>query len=53
MRYLVRYWNGKQIINDFSTDGFSEALARETELRKEWGSDNDWMADIIQEIMVG
>jgi len=53
MRYLVRYWNGTQIINDLSTNDFSKAIAREFELRKEWGSDNVWMADAVQEILVG
>ena len=53
MRYLVRYWNGEEIINDLSTNDFSKAIAREFELRKEWGSDNVWMADAVQEILVG
>jgi ribulose 1,5-bisphosphate synthetase/thiazole synthase len=53
MRYLVRYWNGTQIINDLSTNDLSKAIVREFELRKEWGSDNVWMADAVQEILVG
>jgi len=53
MRYLVRYWNGEQIINDLSTNDFSKAIAREIELRKDLGSDNVWMADAVQEILVG
>jgi len=51
--YLVRYWNGEEIINDFRTNSLSRAIAREMELKKEWGQDNVWMADLIQEIMVG
>ena len=53
MRYLVRYWNGQEIINDLRTDDLSKAIAREIELRKELGKDNVWMADAVQEIMVG
>ena len=53
MRYLVRYWNGEQIINDLATNDISAAIARECELRKEFGLDNVWMADAVQEILVG
>lgn len=51
--YLVRYWNGQEIINDLRTDSNSVAIEREMELRKKWGQDNAWVADLIQEIMVG
>ncbi len=53
MRYLVRYFNGEQIINDLATNDISVAIARECELRAKFGNDNVWMADAIQEIMVG
>ena len=53
MRYLVRYWNGQEIINDLRTDDLSKAIAKEIELRKELGKDNVWMSDAVQEIMVG
>lgn len=51
--YLVRYWNGEEIINDLRTNDISKAIAREIELRKEHGKDNVWMADLMLEIMVG
>jgi hypothetical protein len=53
MRYLVRYWNGQEIINDLRTNNISQAIAREIELREKYGKDNAWMADAVQEIMVG
>ena len=53
MRYLVRYWNGEQIINDLATNDLSKAIAREGELRTKFGVKNVWMADAVQEIMVG
>jgi hypothetical protein len=53
MRYLIRYWNSERIINDLATNKISVAIARERELRAKFGNDNVWMADAIQEIMVG
>jgi hypothetical protein len=51
--YLVRYWNGKEIVNDLKTNSISKVIAREAELRKEYGKDNAWTADLMLEIMVG
>jgi hypothetical protein len=51
MRYLVRYWDGKNIINDLATDDFSEVIKRERELKKQFT--DVWHADAILEILVG
>jgi hypothetical protein len=53
MRYTVRFYNGIQIINDLSTNDLSVAIKREVELRKVYGNDKVWMADILLEMMVG
>jgi hypothetical protein len=53
MNYIVRYYNGIDIINDISTNSYHTALIRETELRGIWGGDNVWIVDMIMELMVG
>jgi hypothetical protein len=53
MRYLVRYYDGTNIINDLSTDSHSRAVDREFELRKTYGRENVWIADAVMEILVG
>ena len=53
MRYTVKFYNGIQIINDLSTNDLSVAIKREVELRKVYGNDKVWMADILLEMMVG
>ena len=53
MSYTVRFYNGIQIINDLSTNDLSLAIKREVELRKVYGNDKVWMADILLEMMVG
>ena len=53
MRYTVRFYDGIQIINDLSTNDLSVAIKREVELRKVYGNDKVWMADILLEMMVG
>ena len=53
MRYIVRFYDGIQIINDLSTNDLSVAIKREVELRKVYGNDKVWMADILLEMMVG
>jgi len=53
MRYTVRYYNGTTIINDLVTDSYTEAVRREHILRKGWGGDRVWIADRIQEMIVG
>ena len=52
MRYTVRFYNGVDIINGFSTGNFSAAIAKEAELIEQYGKDNVWIADAIQEILV-
>jgi hypothetical protein len=51
MRYTVKYWDGKNIINDLSTNDFSEVIKRQHELKKQY--DDVWYADILLEILVG
>lgn len=51
MRYIVKYWDGKNIINDLFTNDFSEVIKRERELKKQY--DDVWYADILLEILVG
>ena len=53
MRYTVRFYNGVDIINELTTDNLSAAIARESELIEQYGKDNVWIADAIQEILVG
>lgn len=53
MRYLVRFFNGNEIINDLSTDDISKAHQREFELRNQYGRENVWIADIVLEILCG
>ena len=53
MRYLVKYYNGIQIINDLVTNNLSQAIERERQLRDQWGKDCVWTADRITELMVG
>jgi len=51
MRYTVKYWNGKDIINDLITDSMEEVIERTHELKKQY--DDVWYADAILEILVG
>jgi hypothetical protein len=51
MRYLVRYFNGVDIINDLQTNDFDKVIERERELKKKYS--DVWHADIIMEILVG
>lgn len=53
MRYVVKYWNGTEIIDDFAASSFFKAHEREIVLREELGSDNVWIADLVEEILVG
>jgi hypothetical protein len=53
MRYTVRYYNGKDIINDSHTNCHDTAYNRERELREIYGRENVWIADAIMEILVG
>jgi hypothetical protein len=53
MRYLVRYFDGVDIINDLRTDDFSKVLIREKELKKLYKEEDVWYADMILEFLVG
>jgi hypothetical protein len=53
MRYLVKFYNGIQIINDLQTYELSAAIARESKLAKKYGRENVWIADLVTEILVG
>lgn len=53
MRYLVRYWNGNEIINDLITDNLIKAIEKQRELWEHYGVHNVWMADNIEELIVG
>ena len=53
MNYLVKFYNGTQIINDLQTDDFSKAIARERKLAEKYGRGSVWIADLITEILVG
>ena len=53
MRYTVKYINAaNQIINYLHTDNHSEAINTEIELRDK-GYGEVWIADTIEEILVG
>lgn len=53
MRYTVKYWDGKNIINDLQTNELAEAVKRELKLRKIYGRGNAWYADAVLELLVG
>jgi len=51
MRYLVRYWDGKNIINDLCSDDYDKIFERQQELKKIY--EDVWYADAIIEMLVG
>ena len=53
MRYTVRYVVNGVINSDAPTNDLSKAIQREAVLREKFGIDNVWIADAIQEILVG
>ena len=53
MRYLVRYFDGVDIINDMSTNDESLAYSRLLEIKKQNPSYRVWIADAIMEILAG
>jgi hypothetical protein len=53
MRYLVRYFDGVDVINDLRTDDFSKVLIREKELKKLYKEEDVWYADMVLEWLVG
>jgi len=53
MRYTVRLAIEKNICNVFLTNDLSDAIQKEIELKKIHGKENVWIADAIEEILVG
>ena len=53
MRYTVKVLDGFEIINEFTYDELHEAIAKEAELKRLHGTTNVWIADAVQEILVG
>ena len=53
MRYLVRYYNGTEIINDLITNNLPKAIEKQRELWEHYGVRNVWLVDNIKELMVG
>jgi len=54
MRFTVRVHIGNgQILPFFCTNEQHIAIKKESELKKVYGVDNVWVADSIQEILVG
>lgn len=41
------------IVNKLDTDNYSEALRCEEDMVKQYGKDNVWICDNLQEILVG
>jgi len=53
MRYTVRYIVNGVINSDAPTNDLSKAIQRESVLRDRFGVDCVWIADAVQEILVG
>ena len=53
MRYTVRFYDGVDIINELNTNSLSAANICYFNLVDEYGSENVWVVDAIQEILAG
>jgi len=53
MRYTVKYIVNGVINSDTPTNDLSKAIQREAVLKDKFGMDVVWIADAIQEILVG
>ena len=53
MRYTVKYIVNGVINSDAPTNDLSKAIQREAVLKEKFGMDVVWIADAIQEILVG
>ena len=53
MRYTVRFWDGVAVFNELHTNSLSEANVCYFNLVDQFGSENVWIADAIEEILVG
>ena len=52
-RYTLKFLNGDNIENIWSGNEMSEALKREDMAAKQYGRDNVWVCDNMQELTVG
>jgi len=53
MRYTVKYVVNGVINSDAPTNDLSKAIQREAVLKDKFGMDVVWIADAVQEILVG
>jgi len=53
MRYTVKYIVNGVINSDTPTNDLSKAIQREAVLKDKFGMDVVWIADAVQEILVG
>ena len=53
MKYVVKFYDSKNIVNNLWSNDFDKILKRERELVAIYGKDNVWFADAVVEIMVG
>ena len=53
MRYVVKYSDGKEIHRAYATNDLTEAVSKQFELIDIYGEDNVWIADSVQEILIG
>ena len=53
MRYTVKLFKSEVIRNVINTDDFYRAHEIEQDLINEYGRDNVWVCDNLQEMMVG
>ena len=53
MRYTVKYIVNGVINSDAPTNDLSKAIQREAVLKGKFGMDAVWIADAVQEILVG
>jgi len=52
MRYTVKLYTDR-IVNVTTTDDISEAISVENYYANQYGRENVWISDSLQEIMVG
>ena len=53
MRYTLKVSYGDGIMNIWAGNDMSEAIRLEGIAIKQWGKDNVWICDNLQEILVG
>lgn len=52
-RYILKYYDGTNIIKDYPTDDHRKALAKKMKLAEIYGHENVWIVDNLIEILVG